>query len=67
MELSLSFSTIATLVYFCCFVVLLFVIAVFAHRDTTEKSFVGEIWHRRKLYGSVLVAIYDIATDIGVL
>eukprot|EP01083_Nonionella_stella_P008508 24563_1 len=65
-----QWGTIAAIVYFSLYAVLLIIIAICAHiheEHESKKSFMKSIWNRRGIYGQILVHLYDTATDIGVL
>eukprot|EP01083_Nonionella_stella_P012656 35836_1 len=65
-----EWGTIAAIIYFSLYAVLLIIIAIFAHMNEehdNKKSFFKSIWNKRGIYGQILVHLYDTATDIGVL
>eukprot|EP01084_Bolivina_argentea_P271646 462288_1 len=70
--MALSWASIASIVYGSLHVILLFAIGYIVYKQGTHekivsKSFVKDVWSQRKIYGTVLVHIYDCATDIAVL
>eukprot|EP01083_Nonionella_stella_P252786 870577_1 len=66
----LSWSSLAAIVYFSLYTLLLFCIAIYvAIKKEYDgiKKFFKTIFKMRKIYGSVLVHLYDTATDVGVM
>eukprot|EP01083_Nonionella_stella_P091646 256299_1 len=65
-----QWGTIAAIVYFSLYALLLLLIAIHVHvndQPENKKTFLSSIWKRRGIYGQILVHLYDTATDIGVL
>eukprot|EP01083_Nonionella_stella_P115659 343150_1 len=66
----LSWSFIASLVYFSFNVLLLVIIAIHTHIQgdhQNAKDFFKAIWNTKSIYGQLLIHLYDTATDFGVL
>ena len=67
---AITFSTIATIVYFSSYAILVVALSIFVHCTESydnKKDFLTAIWSRRGIYGQILAHLYDTATDIGVL
>eukprot|EP01083_Nonionella_stella_P252787 870578_1 len=67
---STLWSSFASIVYFSAYLLLLCGIAIsVAIKDEYDgiKAFFKKIWKMRSIYGSVLVHLYDTATDVGVM
>eukprot|EP01083_Nonionella_stella_P013245 37323_1 len=65
-----EWGTIAAIIYFSLYALLLIALTIFAHineEHDSKRSFFKAIWNKRGIYGQVLVHLYDTATDIGVL
>ena len=63
-------STIAAIAYFSLYFILIIVLSIYIHQTEEHEdkaSFFYTIWTRRSIYGEVLVQLYDIAIDFGVL
>eukprot|EP01084_Bolivina_argentea_P283608 485773_1 len=68
--LNFRWSTIASVVYFGLYVLLLVMLAInvqLKHDYDGFKDFFKKIWKMRSIFGAVLVHLYDTATDIGVM
>ena len=63
-----SWSTVATIVYVSCYVVLLLFISCCTREDSknlSKSKWLSQIWNTRGLYSPILVHIYDTSTDIN--
>eukprot|EP01083_Nonionella_stella_P072964 196973_1 len=66
----MEWATIATITYFVIYILVLFLTAFVIYKTEEikeKKDFFTTLWRRRRIYGQVVVHLYDTATDIGVL
>eukprot|EP01084_Bolivina_argentea_P271588 462175_1 len=68
--LDLKWSSIASIIYFSLYALLLLALAFHVHRTgnyKSKKSFLKALWLKRGIYAAILVHLYDTATDVGVI
>eukprot|EP01084_Bolivina_argentea_P096124 172809_1 len=69
--MALEWGTVASIIYFSLYSLLLIVLAIYLHKTEKHKktctSFLKTLWTRKGIYGQILIHLYDTSTDIGVL
>eukprot|EP01083_Nonionella_stella_P159356 519760_1 len=65
-------STLITIIYFSCNFILLLALGIHVkltgeHSSIKSQSYWKDVWNQRKIYTSIIVHVYDTATDFGVV
>eukprot|EP01084_Bolivina_argentea_P076353 138372_1 len=66
----MKWSTIATIVYFTSYFLLVILLSIFlciSGKYGSYSSLLKGVWDRKGIYGQIIIHLYDTATDLGVL